>query len=474
MPRTPIPFVGGSYEGRSTNINAQRCVNFYPVLDQQGGKVPVALMGTPGLVEFCDTGNASSAVRGMFGLDSYLYAIVGTTAYRIDAGGTAEQIGTIETSSGYCYMEYNGPAGDQIMIVDGSEGYIYDVVTSGFQKITDADFPTPSSLTYQDGYFIVSKSGTGEFYISASYNGLSWNGSNYATAEGHNDDLLRAISDHRELWLIGNDSTEVWYNSAATFPFERKIDDIIQRGIIAPASVAQLDNTLFWLDNHGMAIRMQGYTPVTVSTRQIEYQWQTYSDLSDAIGWGYVHEGHSFYVLCFPSGNATWVFDVSTGFWHERQSFPSPFDNRWRANCYAKFNENHYVGDHGNGKIYRVDLDTYTDDGNEIRSRRAAQYVHDKRLNVIHDALEVDFEAGVGLVSGQGDDPQAYLRWSDDGGKTWSNEHWASIGKLGEYETRVRWRRLGRSRNRVYEVTVSDPVKKTITGAYLDARGTSA
>jgi hypothetical protein len=74
-------------------------------------------------------------------------------------------------------------------------------------------------------------------------------------------------------------------------------------------------------------------------------------------------------------------------------------------------------------------------------------------------------------------DPRVMLRWSDDGGHTWSNEHWASMGKIGEYGKRVIWRRLGMTtklRDRVYEISGSDPVKIAIMGAELSATPTSA
>ena len=76
-------------------------------------------------------------------------------------------------------------------------------------------------------------------------------------------------------------------------------------------------------------------------------------------------------------------------------------------------------------------------------------------------------ETGIGLATGQGSDPQVMLRWSDDGGETWSNEHWRSAGKIGVYKARVLWNRLGSSRDRVYEITMSDPVPWRIIDAMI-------
>ena len=284
------------------------------------------------------------------------------------------------------------------------------------------------------------------------------------------DDVVCAFSDHRELWLFGTKSTEIWYNSGSgSPPFDRKIDEILERGISAAASIAAEDNTLFWLDDRKMVVKADGYRPAVISTREIDYQIAQYSDVLDAIGFTYSQEGQTFYVLTFPTGNATWVYDAATGEWHQRTSYPSPYNNRWRANCYAYFDGKHLVGDHSNGKIYELDLDTYADDGNIIKAIRTGAAVHEKRHLLFHNTLELEFEAGVGLVSGQGSDPTVMLRWSDDGGHTWSNEHWKAIGKIGEYSKRARWSKLGRSRDRIYEVSITDPVKRVLISANLDA-----
>ncbi|KKM67602.1 hypothetical protein LCGC14_1469490, partial [marine sediment metagenome] len=297
-----------------------------------------------------------------------------------------------------------------------------------------------------------------------------WTSTDFKSIDGEQDDLVSCISDHREIWFFGKLTTEVWYKiSDAGFPFDRKIDDIIQRGCGAAASVAREDNTIFWLDDQGMARRAVGYVPQIISTPQIHFQWSQYSTFADAIGFTYIQEGHTFYILTFPTGNATWVYDVSTDEWHERASFPSPYDNKWRGNCYAFFDNKRLIGDHTNGKIYEMDLDTFADDGNTLKAIRQCQMIHSDRKWVFIDRLEIDHETGVGLVKGQGSDPKVVLDWSDDGAKTYSNEHWRDLGKIGEYTKRTYWNRQGRSRNRVYRETITDPVRRVIIGAALDA-----
>lgn len=460
-----IPFVGGAYQGRSTNLNAQVCQNYYPVLDKEGGKKIIALYGTPGLVLF-GTSGVFSEVRGVHLLGDVLYAVIGNTVYQVSSTGTCTALESkLKTNSGKVWMAENV---SQLMITDGSCGYI--VTGETVTKITDADFPTPASLTYQDQYFIVAKKGTHEFYISALIDGLTWAATDYSLADGAPDDLLASYSYKRLLWQFGTKTTEIWYNSGnADFPFERYPGGFFRTGIKNGDTLAELPGGLYWLSNRGQVVRSVGLDAQPVSTPQIDYQIAQCIQ-TDARAFGYTQEGHNFYIL--TTDDKTFAFDETTGFWHTRASGNE--DKRHRANCYCLFNGKRLVGDFENGKIYEYSLDAYDDDGEVMRAIRAAQAVHADRKQLFHYALEIEFEAGVGLTAGAGVDPKAMLQWSDDGGHTWGNEHWSDIGKKGKYADRCVWRRLGQSRDRIYRVIIADKVKRVIVGATLDAEvGTS-
>jgi hypothetical protein len=255
-------------------------------------------------------------------------------------------------------------------------------------------------------------------------------------------------------------------------------------GCIAPYSVAKLDNSLFWLGNDprgfGVIYRSNGYAAQRVSTHAIEYAIQSYTDISDAVAYTYQQEGHAFYVISFPTGNATWVYDVATGAWHERAYLTNGEFTRHRSNCQCNFQSTTLVGDYANGNIYKFDLDVYADDNATqkwLRSWRALPSGQNNLKRTAQHSLQLESESGVGLIVGQGNDPQAMLRWSDDGGHTWSNEHWKSMGAIGQYGYRTIWRRLGMTqklRDRVYEVSGTDPVKIAIMGAELIISGTNA
>ncbi len=461
-----IPFIGGAYKADSLNINAQECINLYPVVDAQQEPAVVALVGIPGCKQWVDIG-VSVEIRGMIEFDGYIYAVCGDTVYKISSSGAKTALSTtLDTSTGPVWMEHNGL---EVMITDDTYGYLVnsDVVS----KITDADFPTPSSLTYQDGYFIVTEKDTGRYWLSALLDGSSWNALDYTTSEGLPDDAVSCLMANRELWNFGEISTEIYYNSGASdFPFERLPNGFFKTGIGAAHSAVNMDNSVFWFTDKRQVVVASNYSPVIISTPQIDAHFSRMSTVSDAIGFAYTQMGHTFYQLTFPTEGETWVYDAATRLWHQRKSYKSGSvtDGRHRANCYFRFNGKHLVGDYNNGKIYELDPDTYEDNGEVKRWKRTCQYIQKNGERVFFANLQLFFESGVGLVTGQGDDPEVMLKWSDDGGHTWSNEHWANIGAIGEYGHRTIWRRLGKSRSRTFSIEGTDPVKTVIIKAVAD------
>jgi hypothetical protein len=375
--------------------------------------------------------------------------------------------------------------GTQIFFACNPDSYIYNEVTNVFAQITDPDFPGAVTVGYLDGYFVFNEPDSQKVWVTSLLDGLSVDPLDFASSEGSPDGLVALIVDHREAWLFGTDSVEVWYDAGlADFPLTRIQGAFNEIGCVAAFSVAKLDNGLFWLGTdargQGIVYRANGYTGQRISTHAIEYAIAQYGNISDAVAYTYQQEGHAFYVLTFPTGNATWVFDVATQAWHERAGWDNGEFTRHRSNCQCNFGGNTIVGDFENGNIYQMTLDVY-DDYDEpqkwLRSWRALPSGQNNLKRTAHHSLQLNCESGTGLATGQGDDPQVMLRWSDDGGHTWSNEHWSPMGKIGAYYQRVFWRRLGMTlklRDRVYEVSGTDPVKVAIMGAELILSPTNA
>jgi len=417
----------------------------------------------------------------MWQYGGYGYVVSSNTLYRVDAAWNATVLGTV-SGSGPVSMSDNGT---QLFVACNPLSYIYNATTGVFAQITDLDFAGAVTVGYIDGYFVFNQPNSQTIWVTQLLDGTSVDPLEFASAEGSPDNLVGLIVDHREVWLFGTNSVEVWYDAGGVnFPLERIQGAFNEIGCAAPYSIAKLDNGLFWLGSdargNGIVYRANGYTGQRISTHAIEFAIQSYTNISDAFAYTYQQEGHAFYVLTFPTGNATWVYDVATGAWHERAAFYNGQFSRHASNCQMSFNNEIVVGDCASGNLYAFDLDVYADNGGAqrwLRSWRAIPSGQNNLKRTAQHSLQLDCETGVGLNTGQGSDPQAMLRWSDDGGHTWSNEHWASMGAIGASGTRTFWRRLGMTdklRDRVYEVSGSDPVKVAIIGAELSVSSTNA
>ena len=474
------PILGSTYVARSVNAADARMVNLFPELVPEGGKEPAFLQRCPGLNLKGTIGGGP--IRGLWTFNNVGYVVSGDELYRIDTSFVATFIGRVSSGTSPVSMADNGT---QLFIACNGPSYIYNSSTGVFAKITDPDFPGAVTVGYLDGYFVFNQPNSQKIWVTQLLDGTQVDPLDFASAEGSPDGVVGTIVDHRELWVFGTNSVEVWYNSVnADFPLSRIQGAFNEIGCVAAYSIAKMDNGLFWLGQdargQGIVYRANGYTGQRISTHAVEWQIQQYGSLSDAIGYTYQQDGHSFYVLIFPSANTTWVYDVATQAWHERAGFKNGQFTRHRSNCQMFFSNDIIVGDYENGNIYAFDLDDFSDNGSIqkwLRSWRALPTGQNNLKRTAQHSLQLDCETGVGLNTGQGSDPQVMLRWSDDGGHTWSNEHWISIGKIGEFYRRAIWRRLGMTmklRDRVYEISGTDPVKIAIIGAELLLSPTNA
>ena len=508
--RTPI--LGSSYVTRSVNAADNRMVNLFPEVIPEGGKEPGFLNRAPGL-NFLQT-VGTGPIRALWAHQtngSDFYVVSGVQVYKLTSTtGTPILLGTV-SGTGPVSIADNGT---QIFFACNGPSYIYNEVTNVFGPITDPDFPGAVTVGYLDGYFVFNEPNSQRVWVTALLDGYDINALDFASAEGSPDGLVAINVDHREAWMFGSDSVEVWYDAGlADFPLTRIQGAFNELGCAAAFSVAKLDNTLFWLGTdargQGIVYKANGYNGQRVSTHAVEWQIQQYGNISDAIAYTYQQDGHSFYVLTFPSANATWVYDAATQAWHERAGWDNGSFTRHRSNCQCNFGGNIIVGDYENGNIYTLSLTTYADNGQIqrwLRSWRALPTGTNTLKRTAQHSLQLDAQAGAlltpvteyvylttedgfKLITESYDNlvdettlsvnppPQFMLRWSDDGGHTWSNEHWAQGGAVGAYGTRIFWRRLGMTlklRDRVYELSGTDPIQIAIMGAELAMSPTNA
>jgi len=402
--------------------------------------------------------------------------VMSTTAILTDSSGF------IPASTSIISADYNANTLTMSHNATGTNGA--DTVTltiPQFGQINDPGFLGADHIAFIEGWLIFNQPGTRTFYTTGPvpYT-LTFPGSFFALKDSSTDNLVSLYELNRELWLIGEKTAEVWFNAGgANFPFSRIPGVGPQIGCAAKYSVARFENSLLWFcrneQGENTVCMTQQYATEAVSNHAVEHAFSQYYYEADAIGYVYQDEGHAFYVLIFPTADQTWVLDIEQRMWHQRLS-SDPATGRYhrhRSNCYANLQDLRLVGDYQTGQLHLMSRSVYTDAGVAIRRQRRTPHVWSRqnRNRVFQSALQVEFTPGVGTQTGQGSDPQAMLRWSNDGGFTWSNEHWASIGVAGNTKNRAKWNRLGRARDRVYELNFSDPVPCDIIGATLWGEG---
>lgn len=452
----PIQLGGHSYQARAGRATAQRLVNMYLEANPQGAKSPASLICTPGLVEWIDVG--TGPIRGLHHMGSALYVVSGAELYSVDSGGNATLLGSIG-GNGHVRMTDNG---SHVGIATSQDTYAANA--SGVVALPESGMV---GATYQDGYGIFAQGGTEKFWITGIDDMTTIDALDFSTADVFADTLVGCISNHRELWLFGKTTIEGWYNSgAAAFPFERAQGAFLEIGCVSGDTIAKAQRSVLWLGDDLFVYQAQGYQAQKVSTPAIDKLIADASDHTSSRAFVYDQEGHTHYVLSFSG--LTVVYDLTTGLWHERKSQGI---DRWRASCYAEAFGHRLVGDYDTGKVHELSLDAYSDNGAEIQRIITSPPVASMGTRVSMGEFCLDMDAGQGLNAGQGSAPLAMLDWSDDGGESWSNQHEASLGAMGRTLTQVKWTRLGQFRERTLRVTISDPVKCNIVGAYASLVG---
>ena len=458
---SPVPLFGMGLGGKSKNVSDQMLVNLYREIQPEAEKNRMAIYPTPGLSLFASFG--AEPVRGWWQVGTLIYAVVRNNVYSLNNAGTRTLLGSINSTTGRVDLSDNG---QEVIIVDGQDGWIYDIAGATLTEITDADWPGANTVTFLAGYFIISEPDSGRFYISGLYDGASWDALDFATAESNPDELVRVFADGGQLLLFGDKTTEVWGNSgAADFPFAVIGGAASEWGLAARWSVAKFDNSVMFLRKNRLGqvqiAKQAGYQSMAISTPELDNRINSYAAVSDATAFSYMIDGHSFYQINFPTANESWLYDGLSNAWQKVQSGTG----RHRADLQINFIDKPYVADFSNGNVYLLDPTAYTDNGAPISREMVCKHISTGDWSIF-DELWLEMEAGVGLVSGQGSDPQIMMQISKDGGHTWGNEIWVGFGRIGEYRTRAAWRRLGRSRDWLFKFRVTDPVKTVFVAAW--------
>lgn len=504
MPQVQTPILGGFYQSRTLIAADQRCVNLYPeTIETKDGKAVGALYGCPGLDSLGAIGDGPW--RALRALNDGLFGVSGNTFYQISGTFAGLKLGVLGSTKGPVGIVDNGK---QLLLVDGNRAYGYDIGTNNFAPIAlpfVAGFPVVCA--YQDGFFLLNQAGTQNWWQSNLNDVFTWDPLDFSEKDGQPDNIVSIVDNHREVWLLGAQTTEVWINAGLPgFAFQRLQGVFIQEGCAAPYSAIVVGGSVIWLsksrEGQGVVLQARGYQSVRISTHAIEREIQSYARIDDALAYAYQQEGHLFYVLNFPAADATWCFDTVTGYWHQRAGFDNGEFVRHRGNCCALFQGRNIVGDFCNGNLYSFNLDTFEDAGCKRKWLRSWQAFPPNQLSLRKirlNRLQIYMQAGAGgvtsfipvrvlqnpnlpstvmsqdirVLSGINDDndinPQVMLRVSQDGGLSWGSERLEPMGKIGATKWQIRFRRLGSARDPVFELSATDGFKTAIVGALLDA-----
>lgn len=463
MSSFPLPIA--SY--RTPQASTSRLVNCFA--EQQAPdstKGPVLLRRAPGIRSWVEVGDGP--IRGMTVMGGTLYVLSGNDLYAIDSSGDETQVTGSVPGAERVRMSNNGA---DLVIVRPFDNTGYSSDGSTVAQIEDSTFLGwgAADVDFLDGYLVFRRPNSAQFFNSG-LNALTFNALDIATAEGAPDNLVGLIVDHRELFLPGERSSEIWWNAGnpSGSPFSRSPSGFLELGLAAPYGMGKQDNSVIWLASDKTFRRLNGSTPMRVSQHGIEAILQRMAVTSDCYALPISLEGHLQIAFTFPSAGRTLVYDATTKLWHERESLGY---GRWRPNCIVSVYGHQIVGDSESGQIGILDPDTHEEWGEPQRVSWTYQPVYAERNRVSHLRFELGFNAGHGVTVGQGQHPLATLKVSDDTGQTWRALPTRSLGELGQYRQRAVWHRLGSARERVYQVEITDPVPLFVTDTQLDAEG---
>lgn len=458
-----LNLTGGTYRHRSLPISAQTTRNFWPqLIDNPVVKDRYVLENFVGQKLFGSAPSGKS--RGMTKHNGLLYRVCGNTLFSVASTGVHTSIGTI-IGSERCVFD---SLGDDLIIIADRKAFIYDGAT--ITQVTDVDLQSPDAVTVLNNQAIYDGDND-QFGVSDVGDASSIDGLNYATAESKADNLIRPYAFDQVVYMFGEETIEQWWNSGVGKPpFDRVQGAIIERGLAGIHGVGNNEDFIYFFGDDRELYRLKGSSKASVTPTSIIREFKTYSSVSDVIVWSMKLRGVNFVVVTFPTADKTWVY-VEGGDWFEWSSGGS--GGRNKANGHVEIYNKNIVDDYDNGNLYELDFDTYTENSDIIIRQRDTGVIDgellgapDKRITM--SSFVLNLEQGIGLISGQGQDPEVMLSFSDDGGRTFSTERFGKVGKLGEFQWRVEWNALGQFYNRIVRIKISDPVACNIRNAYAD------
>jgi hypothetical protein len=481
-PPSPYPgFIGGSHVAQAPALCHERTVNFYVERLQGRGKTDGALYPAPGFEAFSSQVSGESRGRAIFEENGVLYAVVGGSWVSIDNLGAITTLGAVvEGGAGSpARITSNGDAGGQLFLTSGRKGYVHEIGVPGITEVLSSDAFQCDNL---DGFVFVLDDLGSALYVSALNNCTVFPA--YKVRDARSDPWRAFKVLDSLVYLAGEKSTDIWYNAGASpFPLAQHSAGAIPYGIAAPASMAIVGNALMWLARSasgiGQVLMVRGSSAQEVSTHPLRVAIEYYREhftIEDAEGEAFEYLGHQFYLLTFPTAQATWVFDLATGEWVEWLTWlvDEGRYTAWRANWHCVAFGQHLFLDRLGNKVWRIDPASALDiTGTALRRLRQAPELFADGARLTIDEFTLLVETGVGPTPAANTDPPPYvtLNYSRDHGKTFPPASGPkSLGRPGEYRTNVTWNRLGTGRGWTPQVVCSENYPLKILGATIKPR----
>ena len=470
--RVPIPLIGPSYVDRVLPLSSQVSKGLIPEINPEARNI-VSLHTYPGLKRFAAL---SGVARGSHVMNGVQYVVYGNTLSLVDSAGTDTTIGSIE-GQGMCDFANNG---EVMIIVTGQTPYMYTLATTTLEDITDTNLVKPTTVGYINSQFIFDNnsetSEPGEFVTTQLLTTLTAddlvNPLDFAKADSHPDDISRIIIYNEMVYFFGPEGIEPWWNSGSgSPPFDPVQGAFRPYGLAGAFAIDTSEEFIYFLDDNRIPRKMQGLQVLNIGNPALGAEWGKYVRVDDAIGFTYNLDQQNYFQLNFPTANKSWLYHEQSNSWYQL-SFGTD-NQRHRGQSYSFAYGKNLIQDHSNGRLYELDFKTYTDNLEVIQRRRSTATIHGGLYDIpgkeiFFDRVEFVVQTGEGIATGQGSDPVLMIRYSDDGGRTFSAEEWHELGKGGDYHKRVELQQQGSAIQRIYELTYSEPTAFSFIDAHAD------
>lgn len=480
-----LDIIGGSYQHKYRNFNSQRTINFYcvPGTPSEKDKNPMALFPTPGLSPFVKLPGRYFRALKAFRTPLYTrcFAVVDNQFYELFSNqsyilwGTLGNIG-IGNDKVYLTCDYN----NEIGIFQNQASYYFNMNTNTLTQITTNQFPgLVQTADYLDGYTVVSSGGAVFFNTNSSL--ANWTITNTYSPTFKPDPVVAIAALREEIYNFTSQQIEIYINDGTT-PYSRLPRSTVFLGLVGKETLVTINDGFLFLNRNekgecSVYLFDGYYTAVPISPLSINWAINSVKEtLDNAYAYvQYTKNGNVWYYLTVPALGTTFMYDIVTKQWTERQSL-KPFSNvdgsqdtaEFCGRHYTDFAGNHLFADLYSGNVFMEDFTNQTENGQTITRTRISQNFCEEKKRISASGLEIDCNVGDGVITGQGSNPILMLSYSKDAGYNYGQVRNMLLGATGDRSIRARKHKLGDGRDWVVKLVITDPVDIMIQSAFFE------